>query len=279
GSGEKLNQLAASDSHVRAVHLSRNFGHQAACQAGLSVARGHAVIVMDSDMQDAPQALPKFIEAWQAGADVVYAIRTQRKEFFLKRWLYVGFYRVLRAVSDTRMPLDAGAFGLVDRRVAEEIVALGERDRFLPGLRSWVGFKQQGVEVERLARYDDHPRISLRGLWRLAKTAIFSFSTFPLSVFYAIGYSALAVFICLSSYSLYCKLFTDLAIPGWTSHVLSASFFGALNALGISILGEYVVRIYDQVRGRPIFLIDRVVERETKQSRECPGSAELQSHD
>ena len=110
-----------------------------------------------------------------------------------------------------------------------------------------------------MARYDDRPRVSLRGLWRLAKTAIFSFSSLPLTIFYLIGYSALAIFVALTGYSLYCRLFTDLAIPGWTSYILSASFFGALNALGISMLGEYVLRIYDQVRGRPLYLIDRAV--------------------
>lgn len=254
-----LDELAQHDPRVRIVHFSRNFGHQAAVEAGLEHARGDAVVVMDSDLQDAPTALPRFLEAWQHGADVVYAVRTDRKEHPLKRLLFGAYYRVLAAISATRMPLDAGNFGLLDRRVAGEIVALGERDRYFPGLRAWVGFRQVGIEVERLARYDDRPRVSLRGLWRLAKTAVFSFSSFPLTVFYVIGYAALAVFVVLASYSLFCKLFTNLAIPGWTSHILSASFFGALNALGISILGEYVTRIYDQVRARPAYLVERRV--------------------
>ena len=258
GSPRVLDELAAADARVRVVHLSRNFGHQAAVHAGLTFARGDAVVLMDSDLQDAPEALARFVEEWLAGADVVYAVRTQRKENPLKRLLFSGFYRVLQRIATTRMPLDAGIFGLMDRRVVRELVALGERDRYLPGLRSWVGFHQKGIEVERNARYDDHPRVSLVGLWRLAKTAIFSFSSFPLSVFYFIGYSALAVFASLAGFSLFCKLFTELAIPGWTSHVLTASFFGAVNSLGISILGEYVIRIYDQVRGRPVFLVDRI---------------------
>jgi hypothetical protein len=141
---------------------------------------------------------------------------------------------------------------------------LGERDRYLPGLRSWVGFRQIGVAVERNARYDDCPRVSMRGLWRLAKTAIFSFSTLPLAIFYTIGYAALGLFLALTVACLYTRLFTDMAIPGWTSHILSASFFGALNALGISMLGEYVIRIYDQVRGRPLYIIDRVVEHKSE---------------
>jgi polyisoprenyl-phosphate glycosyltransferase len=259
GSDRVLDQMAARSTEVRVIHFSRNFGHQAAVQAGLKHARGNAVVLMDSDLQDAPEAIGRLIEAWRKGFDVVYAIREKRKEQAWKRFLFAAFHRTLAAVSTTPIPSDAGNFSLIDARVVRQIVALSERDRYLPGLRSWVGFRQTGVVVERLARYDNHPRVSLRGLWRLAKTAIFSFSSLPLTIFYLIGYSALAIFLVLSGYAVFCKLFTDLAIPGWTSYILSASFFGALNALGISMLGEYVLRIYDQVRARPLYLVDRTV--------------------
>jgi dolichol-phosphate mannosyltransferase len=239
--------------------LARNFGHQAAVQAGLEHAHGDAVVLMDSDLQDSPEAIPLFVAEWRAGCDVVYALRTQRKEGLLKRALFAGFHRLMASIASVPIPADAGIFCLVDRRVARQIVALGESDRYFPGLRSWVGFRQKGIEVERSARYDETPRVSLMGLCRLAKTAIFSFSTFPLRFFYLIGASAGAVFVGLSGYSLFCKLFTGLAIPGWTSHVLIGSFFGALNSLGICILGEYVIRIYDQVRHRPLYLVDHTV--------------------
>jgi glycosyltransferase involved in cell wall biosynthesis len=241
------------------VHLSRNFGHQAAVQAGLVHARGDAVVLMDSDMQDAPEAIPRFLAEWRAGCDVVYAIRTQRKENLLKRFLFAAFHRLMSAVASVPIPADAGIFGLIDRRVARQIVALGESDRYFPGLRSWVGLRQKGIAVERNARYDRQPRVSLAGLFRLAKTAMFSFSSFPLTVFHVIGVLAAAVFVTLSGFSIFCRLFTDQAIPGWTSHILTGSFFGALNAMGISILGEYVIRIYDQVRGRPQYVVDRRV--------------------
>lgn len=254
-----LDELSAEHQQVRVIHLSRNFGHQAAVQAGLAHARGDVVLLLDSDMQDAPEALARFLLQWQAGYDVVYAVRSHRQEPFWKRLLFAGFHRTLSAIANTKIPVDAGNFSLIDARVVREIVRLGERDRYLPGLRSWVGFRQIGIEVRRNARYDGRPRVSLWGLWRLAKTAIFSFSTFPLAVFSLIGYSALAVFAALSIFSLACRLFTDLAVPGWTSYVLIASFFGAVNALGISMLGEYVARIYDQVRGRPMYLVDRTV--------------------
>jgi len=258
-SPEVLDHLAADDPRVRVIHLSRNFGHQAAVQAGLARARGDAVVLMDSDMQDAPEAIPRFLEAWQEGHDVVYALRTGRKEGPLKRTLFAAFHRLMASVASVPIPADAGIFGLIDRRVARELAALGETDRYLPGLRSWVGFSQVGIEVERHARYDERPRVSLGGLVRLAKTAMFSFSTFPLALFHVIGVSAAALFMGLSTYALWCKLVAGSAIPGWTSHVLTGSFFGALNALGICILGEYVIRIHDQVRGRPLYLIDRLV--------------------
>jgi len=254
-----LDRLAAGDYRVRVIHLSRNFGHQAAIQAGMAHARGDAVVLMDSDLQDAPEVIPRFVREWQAGNDVVYAVRARRKEGPLKKLLFAAFHRLMSRVATVDVPVDAGNFGLVDRRVAREIASLGERDRYFPGLRGWVGFRQKGVEVERSARYDDCPRVRISGLFSLAKTAIFSFSPFPLLVFNVIGLLAASLFLGLSSFSLYCKLFTDYAIPGWTSHILTGSFFGALNALGISILGEYVIRIYDQVRSRPPYLVDRTV--------------------
>ena len=272
GSAQVLDQLAARHPEVRVVHFSRNFGHQAAVHAGLKHAAGHCVVVMDSDLQDEPGAIGRMLEYWRRGYDVVYARRVRRKEAIWKRALFAGFHRLMAAVATTRIPVDAGNFSLIDARAVRQIVELAERDRYLPGLRSWVGFRQIGIEVRRNARYDLQPRVSLRGLWRLAKTAIFSFSSLPLTAFYLLGYAALAVFFALGTYSLYCRLFTGLAIPGWTSYILSASFFGAINALGISMLGEYVVRIYDQVRARPLYLVDRTVNFQAApgESREIP---------
>jgi polyisoprenyl-phosphate glycosyltransferase len=254
-----LDQLAATSDKIHVIHLSRNFGHQAAIHAGLVNARGEAIVLMDADMQDAPEAIPRFLNEWSAGYDVVYAVRVHRKENLLKRFLFAAFHRLMSSVASVHLPTDAGIFGLIDRRVARQIIAMGETDRYFPGLRSWVGFRQKGIVVERNARYDRQPRVSMFGLMRLAKTAMFSFSSFPLMIFHVIGIVAAMVFVMLGGYSVFCKLFTDQAIPGWTSHILTGSFFGALNALGISILGEYVIRIYDQVRGRPLYVVDRTV--------------------
>jgi dolichol-phosphate mannosyltransferase len=258
-SGAILDRLAAADPRVRVLHLSRNFGHQAAVQAGLEHASGDAVVLMDADLQDDPGSIARFVEKWREGFDVVYAIRVARKENAAKRFLFYAFYRVLNRIATTPMPADAGNFGLVDRRVAEAIVRLRDRDRYYAGLRSWVGYRQVGVEIERGPRYDGRPRVSMLGLWRLAKSAIFSFSTFPLAIFYAIALLSMTTFLGLAGFTLYHKLFTGLAIPGWTSVMMASSFFGAINSLGIAVLGEYVLRIYDQVRSRPLYLVERRV--------------------
>jgi polyisoprenyl-phosphate glycosyltransferase len=257
GSREILDRMAAADPHIHAIHFSRNFGHQAAVQAGLEFARGDAVLVMDSDLQDDPSAIPDLLAQWRAGYDVVYAVRARRKESAWKRILFSGFYRLLAAISEQPIPTDAGNFSLLDRRAVNHVVRLPECDRYFPGLRSWIGFRQTGVPVARCERHDDRPRVSLRGLFLLAKTAIFSFSRLPLTLFYGIAAVSLLACGASATFALYHRLFTGLAIPGWTSITITASFFGAINALGIGILGEYVVRIYDQVRGRPRFIIER----------------------
>ncbi len=254
GSREILSTLAEQDRRTVVVHLSRNFGHQPAVHAGLEHATGDVVIVMDSDLQDNPEAIPAFLDQWESGFDVVYAQRTKRKESMPKRALFYSFYRVLNAIADSPIPADAGNFGLLDRAVVDTVLSLPERERFFPGLRSWVGFRQTGIPVERAARHDDTPRVSLHGLMRLAKTAIFSFSSFPLKFFYVIAGISATVCMGTIGFVLWHRLFTGLAIPGWASVIITASFFGSLNALGISILGEYVIRIYDQVRARPVYV-------------------------
>jgi dolichol-phosphate mannosyltransferase len=267
-----LDGLAARHAEVGVLHLSRNFGHQASIQAGLTHARGDVVVVMDADLQDDPAALGVFLAKWREGFDVVYGIRTMRKEGVLKRALFAAFYRILRATARVPVPLDAGSFSLADRTVVHQIAALGERDRYYPGLRSWLGYRQVGIPLERGPRYDGRPRVPLADLWRLATSAIVSFSYLPLTIFYGIAIVAAAVFVALGVFTIYHKLITGLAILGWTSTVMTACFFGAINALGIAILGEYVLRIYDQVRGRPVFVVERSVNVVVPRSPGFPGA-------
>ena len=258
GSDTRSEEYARLYSQGRTIHFSRNFGHQAALHAGMKASRGDAIIIMDSDLQDDPAAIPRLVSAWESGYNIVYAIRKKRKEHILKRALFFSFYRLLSRVATLPIPADAGNFGLIDRRAAIHIADLSEVSRFYPGLRSWVGFRQTGVEVERGKRHDENPRVSPYGLVRLARTAVFSFSSAPLTLFYAVAFLSCMVCFSLTSFTLYQKL-NGNASPGWASGLITASFFGMLNALGIAVLGEYVVRIFDQVRNRPQFIIDRTV--------------------
>ena len=256
-SGQIMDELAQQDSRIQVLHLARNFGHQAAVHAGICYAKGDAVIVMDSDGQDAPEAISQMIEHWLLGDDVVYAVRFGRKESIPKRILFSAFYRVLSSIASIRIPKDAGNFGLMDRAIVDQIRMLGENDRYFPGLRSWVGYRQRALRVERLARHDERPRVRLKGLISLAKTALFSFSRVPLHAFYLLAAVSASVSFGCIAFAVFHKIFTGLAIPGWASTTSAIAFFGAIQSLGIAILGEYIARIYDQVRNRPMYIVAR----------------------
>jgi len=255
GSGELLDAMAFGDKRLRVIHLSRNFGQQAAVQAGLIHAKGDAVILMDSDGQDDPAAIPEMIRRWAYGDDVVYAVRYGRKENIVKRVLFRSFYNVLHGIASIAIPPNAGNFGLIDRRVADILIQMDESDRYFPGLRSWVGFKQTALPVKRFARHDRCPRKSLRSTVGIAKNALVGFSRVPLQAFYGLaGLSAVVCTACIV-FALFQKLIVGGAVPGWASITIITSFFGAMNALGIAVLSEYISRIYDQVRKRPEFVI------------------------
>jgi dolichol-phosphate mannosyltransferase len=259
GSADKLDELGRSfPEQIRIVHLARNFGHSQAVRAGLDLAKGDAVIVMDGDLQDDPIAFGPFIEKWIEGYDVVYAVRTTRQERYGAPLVFKAFYRILNRVSEIRIPQDAGNFSLMDRRVINQLSALPERNRYLPGLRAWVGFRQIGVPVPRRARYDDSTRVGIRGLLRLANNAVFSFSHAPLTLFRALGVIAIVFSAVLLSYACYGKFITGEAIKAWMSQFVTITFFGGVNLLGVGIIGEYVVRIYDEVKKRPAYVIDQI---------------------
>ena len=243
---------------IKVVHLSRNFGHSSAVYAGLEQASGEVIILMDSDMQDDPACFDLFLQKWREGYDVVYSKRSSRRESAPLRFLFWLFYRILLLMSDTYIPPDAGNFALMDKRVVNILLSLPEKDIYVPGLRAWVGFKQIGVPVPRRLRYDNLPRTNLKGKWKLAFNAIFSFSYLPLIIFRVLGILALTVSLFLASYTLYHKLISGLAVTAWASNLITITFFGGLNLFGIGIIGEYISRIYNEVRGRPKYIIDRI---------------------
>ena len=259
GSVERLDALSReSSAGIKVIHLCRNFGHSAAISAGLDHACGDAVILMDADLQDDPSAFRGFVEKWLEGYAVVYAVRSSRKEAFPVRWATTAFYRLLSWISDTHIPAHAGTFSLMDRRVVEVLRSMPERNRFVPGLRAWVGFRQTSLPVPRRSRHDRRSRVGLRGLWRLSMNAVFAFSYFPIFVFRALGALSLVACLAVALFVLYHKIITGKAVTAWSSQMLSTLFFGGINLLGISIIGEYVARIYDELKARPAYLIDRI---------------------
>lgn len=255
GSGAMLDELNARDPRLKALHFSRNFGHQAALQAGLDAARGRAVVLMDADLQDPPELIPRLVERWREGFEVVYAVRRKRKESAWKQLAYATFYRTMKAIAEIDTPLDSGDFCLMDARVVAELKALRERNRFLRGLRSWVGFRQTGVEYERSARHAGEPKYTLRKLVGLALSGYVGFSAFPLRLAAWLGLcSALAGFG-LTLWAVMSRILSPEVPQGWASTVAVILFVGGIQLLMLGVIGEYVGRIYDEVRSRPLYVV------------------------
>ncbi len=248
---------ARSDPRVLAVGLSRNFGHQAALTAGLDHATGDAVVVMDGDLQDPPEAIPEFVARSLEGYDVVYAQRVRRKEPWWLRLCYFVFYRAMAKLSDINMPLDAGDFGLMSRRVVDQLNAMREHHRYLRGLRSWVGFRQIGIPVERAARHSGKSQYGMIGLLKLASDAVFAFSAIPIRAASLLGAAAAVLAVVSSIYALWIGIFFHRVVPGWASLVLLVAFLSGMLLLFMGIIGEYVARIYEEVKARPLYLVAR----------------------
>jgi polyisoprenyl-phosphate glycosyltransferase len=259
GSDKILDQLHEQDRRFKAIHFSRNFGKQAALHAGLEEASGKAVILIDADLQDPPEVFHKFIELWKQGYEVVYAVRTKRKEIFWKRAAYATFYRTLKMVAEIDMPLDAGDFCLMDRRVVDHLISLPERNRFLPGLRSWIGMKQIGVEFEREARYAGRPQQPLGKLVGLALSGYIGFSAVPLRLATWLGLFAASVGFLIGVWAIVTRLtgtYTGNYSPrGWASTVAPVMFIGGIQLLMLGVIGEYLSRVYDEVRQRPLYIV------------------------
>jgi polyisoprenyl-phosphate glycosyltransferase len=255
GSSEILDALHIHDQRLKVIHFSRNFGHQAALQAGIDSAAGRAVILMDADLQDPPEVLHDLIEKWRQGYEVVYAVRKKRKEGVLRRTAYWVFYRTMRTMAEIDVPLDAGDFCLLDRRVVDALGLIRERNRFLRGLRSWVGFKQAGVEYERSARHAGEPKYSLRKLIRLALSGYIGFSGMPLRVSAWLGLiSGCAGFI-MALWSVVTKLMGLPSPKGWASTLAVILFIGGTQLVMLGVIGEYLNRVYDEVRQRPLYIV------------------------
>lgn len=247
------------DQRFKVLRFSRNFGHQIAITAGIDIAQGDAIIVMDGDLQDPPEVLPRMIEKWKEGFHVVYTVKTSRKENPLKRLAFRSFYRILHALSTVQIPMDAGNFSLMDRRVIDVLREMPERNRYISGLRAWVGFKQTAVLYERGARFAGKPQMSFGRLLHLAMDGIFSFSNVPLRLAVYVGLISAVFAFAGGLYVLYEKLFTDKAILGWASTIITITFLGGLILITLGVIGEYIGRIYDEVKRRPLYLVSEYV--------------------
>ncbi len=253
-----LRDLAARDPRVVAVDLARNFGHQVAISAGLDHSRGAAVIIMDADLQDPPEVLPQFIARWREGYDVVYAIREQRKEGPLKRAAYALFYRLLKRIAHIDIPLDAGDFCIMDRRVVDLLNGMPERNRFVRGIRTWVGLNQTGLAYERHARHAGKPKYTFKKLIYLALDGLISFSFVPLRLISLAGLAVSFLSILIAIAYTIQKLTIGLSPPGFATLVVAIFFLAGIQLITIGVIGEYVGRIFEEVKARPLYVTRQV---------------------
>ena len=253
---ELLQQQAAADPRIVVVRLSRNFGHQLAATAGLDIARGDAVVLIDADLQDPPELIPAMVERWHAGFDVVYAVRRKRKgESAFKIWSAKMFYRMNRRLTNVSIPVDAGDFRLMSRRVVDALKAIRERHRFIRGLVSWVGYPQTALEYDRDSRFSGETKYPFSKMLRFAIDGITSFSEVPLRFASYFGFIVSGVAFVVGIFEIALRLFTGYNLPGYTSLIFAILFLGGVQLIGIGILGEYIGRIYEEIKMRPLYLL------------------------
>ncbi|MET9461167.1 glycosyltransferase family 2 protein [Streptomyces canus] len=260
GSLELLKGLAERDGRVRVVDFARNFGHQLAITAGLDLARGDAVIVMDTDLQDPPKVSLELVDAWREGAEIVHARRRSRQDSAFKRATAHLYYRVLRSSTDVDIPLDTGDFRLLDRRVADELRRYRERSRFVRGIVASMGYRQTEVAFDRDERFAGETKYPLRKMARLAIDGVTSFSTAPLKMITRLGFVVLALSLLGILYALAMKFFRpEITVSGWTMLMCVVLFLGGTQMLSLGVIGAYVGRIYSEAQGRPLYLVREVV--------------------
>lgn len=253
-----LEEAAQEDQRILIISLSRNFGHQAALTAAIDYVTGDAVVVMDGDLQDLPEAIPEFVRRYNEGFDVVYAQRIRRKEPWALRLCYFIFYRLMARLSDIQLPLDAGDFGLMSRRVVDYLRRMPEHHRYLRGMRSWVGFRQIGVCVERGERRAGKSKYGFLQLLKLATDGIFAFSIAPIRAAAIVGTVVILLSIAYVLYALYAKLFLHESPQGFTAMIVTVTFLSGVLLFFLGVIGEYVGRIYEETKSRPVYVVGRI---------------------
>ncbi len=263
---EIIKEYSEQDPAVVLLDFARNFGHQIAITAGMDYARGEAVVVIDADLQDPPELILEMIEKWKQGFDVVYAKRTKRKgETYFKKQTAAMFYRFLRAMTDIDIPLDTGDFRLLDRKVCNQMNSIQEKNRFVRGLVSWVGFKQIAVEYERDERLAGESKYPLKKMLKLSMDGITSFSYKPLKLASYAGVTLSGIGFIYLLVVMYLKLFTDSTITGWSSLIVIQLFFSGIILIILGMIGEYIGRIYDETKNRPLYIVREKYQLETRE--------------
>ena len=256
GSTEKILELAQQDKTVRPVIFARNFGHQVAITAGWDYARGDAIIIIDADLQDPPEVILELAKKWKEGYEVVYAVRGEREgETWFKKFTAAMFYRLIYSITDVKIPVDTGDFRLMDRKVVNVLKQMRERHRFPRGMSAWVGFKQVGVTYKRVARVAGVTKYPFRKMLKLALNAITGFSYFPLQVATYVGFFSAGISILAIPVVIYMRMMGSGAFFGQATTLIAVLFLGGVQLISLGILGEYVGRLYDEAKGRPLYIV------------------------
>ena len=256
-----IEQICLKDNRFTGILLSRNHGHQLAVSAGLANVRGKkGAMIIDGDLQDPPELVTEFYELLTNGYDVIYAIRKNRKEGFFKKLAYSAYYRLQKKISNFNIPIDSGDFSMLSRRVVDNMNAMPEQSRYLRGMRAWVGFKQIGFEYDRDERQAGETKYSWTKLFELAFNGIFNFSDFPVKIITRLGFLTVVFSLIYFAYNIYRKIYYNDVPQGFTATILAIILFSGVQMISLGLIGEYVLRIYNQVRNRPLFVIDKIIK-------------------
>jgi dolichol-phosphate mannosyltransferase len=262
GSTDRIRELAAQDEHVRPVIFARNFGHQIAITAGWDFARGEAVVIIDADLQDPPEIIPEMVAKWKEGFEVVYAVRAEREgESWFKKITAAAFYRIIYRITDVKIPVDTGDFRLMDRKVVDVLKVMRERHRFPRGMSAWVGFRQVGVPYKRAARHAGVTKYPFKKMLKLALNAITGFSYFPLQLATYVGFVAAGLSILAIPVVIIMRLAGRSAFMGQATTLIAVLFLGGVQLISLGVLGEYIGRIYDESKGRPLYIVREAPEK------------------
>ncbi|HDR3581922.1 glycosyltransferase family 2 protein [Bacillus anthracis] len=257
---EILSEIAANDYRTKIVNFARNFGHQVAVTAGIAATKGDAIVIIDADLQDPPEVIPELIAKWEEGYEVVYAKRKQRKgETWFKLLTAKYFYKFLNYMSDIDIPKDTGDFRIIDRKVADVFNQMTERNRFIRGMMSWVGFRQTYVEYERDERFAGETKYPLKKMIKFASDGIIAFSTKPLRIVMSLGLLSVLISIIVLLYTITVKIIGNGTQTGWASIMVAITFFSGIQLLGLGIVGQYIARIYDESKNRPIYIVKETI--------------------